>query len=228
MFGIDLNTALNTTTLSFWSAMLTTIVSFALGMLISVTYMKTHVRGQYSQNFSLTLILIPSVIAVIILLVGSNVARAFSLAGAFSIARFRSTAGDPKDISYVFFSMAAGLACGIGLFGYAALFTALLCLFMVILCKIDFGAKKVFSKVLKIVIPENMNYQGVFDDVLKEYTTNYQLFKVRTTDLGTLFELVYTITMKNDKNEKEFLDELRCRNGNLNIILTMNAEVSDC
>jgi len=108
--------------------------------------MKTHVKGYYSQNFTLTLILIPAVIAVIILLVGSNVARAFSLAGAFSIARFRSAAGDPKDIAYVLFSMAAGLACGTGLFGYAALFTMLLCVFMVVLCKINFGAKKAVRK----------------------------------------------------------------------------------
>ncbi|HHV28902.1 DUF4956 domain-containing protein [Acetivibrio mesophilus] len=226
MPDIDLNTTVNTT-LTLWSSLLTIIVSFALGIMISVTYIKTHVRGYYSQNFSLTLILIPSVIAVIILLVGSNVARAFSLAGAFSIARFRSTAGDPKDISYVFFSMAAGLACGVGLFGYAALFTILLCAFIVILCKIDFGAKKTCSKILKIIIPENMNYQGAFDDILKKYTTNYQLYKIKTTDLGTLFELVYTITMNSDKNEKEFIDELRCRNGNLSIVLSMDANTSD-
>lgn len=226
MLDMDLTTAFNTT-LTIWSAILTVIVSFSLGISISVTYMKTHHKGYYSQNFSLTLILIPSVIAVIILLVGSNVARAFSLAGAFSIARFRSTAGDPKDIAYVFFSMAAGLACGVGLFGYAALFTVLLCVFMFILCKINFGAKKTCSKILKIVIPENMNYQGAFDDILKKYTTNYQLCKVKTTDLGTLFELVYTITMENDKNEKEFIDELRCRNGNLNIVLAMDAAPTD-
>ncbi|HOM01744.1 MAG TPA: DUF4956 domain-containing protein [Acetivibrio sp.] len=226
MLGFDLSTVANSS-LTFGSALLTIIVSFVLGLVISITYMKTHVKGYYSQNFSLTLILMPSVIAVIILLVGSNVARAFSLAGAFSIARFRSTAGDPKDIAYVFFSMAAGLACGTGLFGYAALFTILLCIFLFILCKIDFGAKKSCNKVLKILIPENMNYQGAFDDIFKKYTTSYQLCKVKTTDLGTLFELVYTITMDNDKNEKEFIDELRCRNGNLNIVLSMDATPTD-
>jgi len=102
MLDIALNANINST-LTLGSAFLTIIVSFALGILISVTYMKTHVKGYYSQNFTLTLILIPAVIAVIILLVGSNVARAFSLAGAFSIARFRSAAGDPKDIAYVLF-----------------------------------------------------------------------------------------------------------------------------
>jgi len=226
MLDIALNANINST-LTLGSAFLTIIVSFALGILISVTYMKTHVKGYYSQNFTLTLILIPAVIAVIILLVGSNVARAFSLAGAFSIARFRSAAGDPKDIAYVLFSMAAGLACGTGLFGYAALFTKLLCVFMVVLCKINFGAKKSCEKILKILIPENMNYQGAFDDILKKYTTNYQLCRVKTTDLGTLFELVYTVTMDNEKDEKEFIDELRCRNGNLSIVLSMNAAPND-
>ncbi|ABN51965.1 MAG TPA: DUF4956 domain-containing protein [Hungateiclostridium thermocellum] len=226
MLDIALNANINST-LTLGSAFLTIIVSFALGILISVTYMKTHVKGYYSQNFTLTLILIPAVIAVIILLVGSNVARAFSLAGAFSIARFRSAAGDPKDIAYVLFSMAAGLACGTGLFGYAALFTMLLCVFMVVLCKINFGAKKSCEKILKILIPENMNYQGAFDDILKKYTTNYQLCRVKTTDLGTLFELVYTVTMDNEKDEKEFIDELRCRNGNLSIVLSMNAAPND-
>lgn len=226
MLDIALNANINST-LTLGSAFLTIIVSFALGILISVTYMKTHVKGYYSQNFTLTLILIPAVIAVIILLVGSNVARAFSLAGAFSIARFRSAAGDPKDIAYVLFSMAAGLACGTGLFGYAALFTVLLCVFMVVLCKINFGAKKSCEKILKILIPENMNYQGAFDDILKKYTTNYQLCRVKTTDLGTLFELVYTVTMDNEKDEKEFIDEFRCRNGNLSIVLSMNAAPND-
>ncbi|TYQ15438.1 UNVERIFIED_CONTAM: uncharacterized protein DUF4956 [Acetivibrio alkalicellulosi] len=213
--------------LSIGTALMTLITAFTLGLLIAFTYIKTHARGHYSQNFTLTLIMIPSIIAIIILLVGSNVARAFSLAGVFSIIRFRSAPGDPKDIAYVFFTVAAGLACGVGLYGYSALFTIMLCGFMTALSVTNFGSRKAYNKLLKIVIPEDLDYQGVFDEVFLMHTTKYELKKVRTTDLGTLFELVYVVSMKKDANEKEFIDELRCRNGNLNIVLSMNAETPD-
>lgn len=207
---------------------ITLIVTFSIGIFISFIYMKTHTKGNYQQNFLLTLIMLPAIISIIILLVGSNVATAFSLAGAFSIIRFRSTPGDPKDITYVFFTMAAGLACGVRQYGYAIVFTVLLCLFLVILHKINFGARKEpTNRILKIVIPEDLNYYGAFDDILDTYTTSYELRKVKTTDLGTLFELVFAISIKSVAKEKEFLDALRARNGNLNIVLSVNAEASD-
>ncbi|WP_010251319.1 DUF4956 domain-containing protein [Acetivibrio cellulolyticus] len=222
------NTATESLQLSLGSAVLTIIVAFALGLLISLTYIKTYSKGNYSQNFVLTLIMIPCIIAIIILLIGSNIARAFGLSGAFSIIRFRSAPGDPKDIAYVFFSMGAGLACGVGVYGYAILFTLVLCAFMILLCKINFGARKTSDKILKIIIPEDLDYQGVFDDLFEAYTYRHELKKVKTTDLGTLYELVYIVNMKQNVREKEFLDEIRCRNGNLNIILAMNAEPADC
>ncbi len=217
------NATINTT-LSFRSAILTIVVSFALGLLISYVYIKTHARANYSQNFTLTLIMIPCIIGVMILLIGSDVARAFSLAGAFSIIRFRSAPGDPKDISYVFFAMAAGLACGVGLFAYAVFFTVCLCAFMVVLSKINFGARKTPYKVLKVVVPENLDYEREFEDVFNKYTVSHELQKVKTTDLGTLYELVYSVNLYYGTNEKEFIDALRCRNGNLNIVLGMKAE----
>jgi len=226
MFDTIVNSVADTA-ISFDIAVITILSAFALGILISFTYMKTHSKGQYSQNFSLTLVMIPCIIAIIILLVGNNVARAFGLAGAFSIIRFRSQPGDPKDIAYVFFTMAAGLACGVGLYVYAIFFTVLLCLFMAMLCRFNFGGSKTTYKLLKIVIPEDLDYQGAFDDVFEKYTINHELKRVKTTDLGTLYELVYLITVKKDINEKNFLDELRCRNGNLNIILVMNADNTD-
>jgi hypothetical protein len=202
-------------------------VSFALGLLISLTYIKTCSMRGYSQNFSLTLILVPTVIAIIILLIGSNVARAFSLAGAFSIIRFRSAPGDPKDIAYVLFTMAAGLACGVGFFGYAILFTVFLCTLMFALNMLNFGKQKNSNKLLKITIPEDLDYEGAFDDVFGQYTTGFDLRKVKTTDLGSLYELVYTVSMDNSLNQKEFIDALRCRNGNLNITLSMCADTSE-
>lgn len=227
MFDSLLNFGTDATALSFGELVIALISSFVLGIIISFTYKKTHVKGQYSQNFSITLVMIPCIIAIIILMVGSNIARAFGLTGAFSIIRFRSNATDPKDISYVLFTMAAGLACGAGSYEYAIFFTIILCIIMFILSKINFGAKNSTYKLLKIIIPEDLDYHGAFDDVFETYTLNHDLKKVKTTDLGTLYELVYNVTIKNDVNEKSFLDELRCRNGNLNIILSMNAEPGD-
>ena len=155
--------------LTVTSALITIFVAFLLGLLISFTYIKTYKKGNHSQSFVLTIIMVPAIIAIIILLVGSNVARAFSLAGAFSIIRFRSAPGDPKDITYIFFAMAAGLACGVGLIGYAALFAVVLCLFMFLLSAVNFGKVKKVRKLLKITIPEDLNYKGAFDDVFEKY-----------------------------------------------------------
>jgi len=166
--------------------------------------MKTHVKGYYSQNFTLTLILIPAVIAVIILLVGSNVARAFSLAGAFSIARLE-VLPETLKISHMCFFNGRRTCLWYGIVWLCCTFYHVALRVMVVLCKINFGAKKSCEKILKILIPENMNYQGAFDDILKKYTTNYQLCRVKTTDLGTLFELVYTVTMDNEKMKRSLL-----------------------
>lgn len=227
MFETIFNTTTVNTSISLTGVLLTILVSFVLGGLISWTYMKTCSKGGYSQSFSLTLVIVPTVIAIIILLIGSNVARAFGLAGAFSMIKFRSAPGDPKDIAYVLFSMAAGLACGVGFYGYAVLFTVFLCLLMTILHLLNFGAGKTSQKLLKITIPEDLDYEGAFDEVFEEYTIGYELKKVRTTDLGSLYELVYTVTMDHGTSQKGFLDALRCRNGNLNITLSMCAETSE-
>lgn len=215
------------TTISLNDAILTLIISFILGALVSFTYMKTASKGGYSQNFALTLVIIPTVVAIIVFLVGSNVARAFSLAGALSIIRFRSVPGDSKDISYVLFTTSAGLAVGVGLFGYGILFTTSLCLLMFTLKLLNFGANKTSRNLLKITIPEDLDYEGVFDDLFLEYTKEHELIKVKTTDLGSLFQLVYTVVIDKNTSQKEFLDALRCRNGNLTIILSMCAETSE-
>jgi hypothetical protein len=217
------NAAAADSTISITTALLTILVSFLLGGFISLTYMKTS-KNNYSQNFALTLVLIPSVVAIIILLIGSNIARAFSLAGAFSIIKFRSAPGDPKDIAYVLFTMAAGLSCGAGYYGYAVLFTVLLCLLMIALSVLNFGARKSAQKQLKITIPEDLDYEGAFDEVLNKYTLRHELKKVKTTDMGSLYELVYIVTTDNRTSQKEFMDAIRCRNGNLNITLSMCAD----
>lgn len=220
MIDAILTSAQVSSDLTFLHALLTILISFALGAIISFTYMKT--QPMYNQSFTLTMIVLPAIIAVIILLIGSNIARAFSLAGAFSIIRFRSAPGDPKDIAFVLFTMAAGLACGVGSFGYAALFTVALCLLMFLLKAIKFGDRKSSQKLLKVTIPENLGYEEAFDEIFKKFGIVYELRKVRTTELGSLYELVYMVTIDPLTNQKEFLDAVRCRNGNLDITLTMN------
>ena len=207
--------------ITFGSALVTMAVAIIFGLIISITYMLTH-RDGYQQSFVVTLTMLPIILAVIILFVGSNVARAFSLAGTLSIIRFRSAPGDPEDIGYIFFSIAAGLACGVGMYAYGLLFVIVLCLFMAGLKILWFGGGS-RQRTLKITIPEDLDYQGAFDDVLKSYTEHSRLMRVKTTDLGSLFELVYKVDMKQRVDEKEFIDALRCRNGNLNIILSLYA-----
>jgi hypothetical protein len=198
--------------------------SFALGLLISFVYAKTHRSGMPSQAFMLTLALLPAVVAVIILLVGNNVARAFSLAGAFSIIRFRSAPGNPKDITYVLFSMAVGLSAGMGYLLYAAVVGLALCAAMFVLELVKYGKPKREARILKIAIPENLNFARVFDEVLQKYTLSATLKKIKTADLGSMYELTYSIVTKNDVSEKEFLDELRCHNGNMNISLILDMQ----
>ena len=208
-------------TLTLANTLVIIAASLALGMLISVTYMHTHKDHGYSSGFVVTLIMLPSIIAIIILLVGNNVARAFSLAGAFSLIRFRSAPGDPKDIAYVFFTLGVGLACGMGYLGYAAVFAVILCLVMAVLSAVRFGAKQGGYMTLKITIPETLNIQGAFDDILEHYTSTCTLHRVKSTDFGTLFELNYRVVLRPAVDMKEFLDAVRCRNGNLTVSLTL-------
>lgn len=211
--------------LTWQHALWTLLTAFALGAIISATYMKT--QPNYSSSFMLTLVILPSIVAIIILLIGSNIARAFSLAGAFSIIRFRSAAGDPKDIAYVLFSMAAGLACGVGAFGYAVLFTLALCLLMLALHWFRFGTRQIMQQQLKVTIPENLAYEDVFREIFQSFNVSYELKRVRTTELGSLYELLYTITLDKQTNPKQLLDAIRIRNGNLDISLTMTPPAAE-
>lgn len=216
--NILVNTSAELTVASSIEVMLLAII---FGVVIGFTYYITQ-KENYQRSFAITLLMLPIILSVIILFVGSNIARAFSLAGTLSIIRFRSAPGDPKDIGFVFFDIAAGLACGVGLYGYGALFVIILCTVIIISEKFGFFERKELPKRLKITIPENLNYQGAFDDILQKYTKKYSLTKIKTTDLGSLFELEYLLIMNKDVNEQEFLNDIRCRNGNLNIILAVD------
>ena len=221
MLDLFLNNSEITETLSFMGTVTVIGAALFLGLCISLVYMYTQRKREYSASFVISLIMLPAIIAMIILLVGSNVARAFSLAGAFSLIRFRSTPGDPRDISYVFSTLGIGLACGMGFIGYAVLFAIILSVVMLVLTLSNFGEHSPKGMRLKIVLPENMDYNGTFDQILKEHTTFYQLTKIRTVEFGSLFELTYDITLLNPLDSKMLLDKLRCKNGNLAVTLML-------
>lgn len=202
---------------------LVVVLSFALGLVIGGVYKFVHKDGDYSQSFIVTLVMLCTLIGIVIMIIGSNVARAFSLGGALSIIRFREALRDPKDIAFVFFATATGLAVGAGAYTYAVIGVLLLSLFLILLIRFNIFAPKSTPKKLRVVIPEDLNYEGKFDGVLEKYCESYKLCKVMNIDLGTLFELVFSVKMKKGVSEKEMLDELRTLNGNLKISLTLAA-----
>lgn len=194
-------------------------VAVVIGLVIAFVYTLISKKDGYNKSFIVGLALLPAIVAAVILLVGSNVARAFSMAGAFALVRFRSAPGSAKDISIVFFSMASGLACGLGFVTFAVCFTVLILVVLVIISVTGFGGSSEYKKQLRITIPENLNYMTVFDDVFEKYLSENVLRKVKTTNMGTMFELTYECRMKDDNTQKQFIDELRVRNGNLNITM---------
>lgn len=216
------NTALTNITdeLTVLSEITTIATALILGSIIAVTYRKTQNEEFYQRSLAITLFMLPVILSAIILFVGSSIARAFSLAGTLSIIRFRSNPGDAKDIGFIFFDIAAGLACGVGLYGYGAIFTAVLCIALLVIERTNAFCPKSRRRILRITIPENLNFRGAFDDILCRYAKDFSLSKIKTTDLGSLFELVYSLSLADGANEQELINELRTRNGNLTISLS--------
>lgn len=199
-------------------------VSIALGFVISIIYMLSERKKRYSPHFAFTLVILPAVVCSVIMLVGSDIAKAVSLGGVFALVRFRSVPGNSKDIASVFYCMSVGLAAGMGYVIFAVVFAVVIGLLYLALTLLGYGEKKGNIKELKITIPENLNFQGAFDDLFDEYSNGATLERIKTTNLGTLYELTYSIDMKENINEKQFMDSIRCRNGNLNIILCKASE----
>lgn len=207
-----------------WQSVLEVVISASIiGFVISLVYMLTHKKEGYSQAFCVSLILLAPIVGMVILVIGNNVATAFSLAGAFALVRFRSAPGDPKDIAFVFMSVTMGLTCGLGYWIYAAIAVAVLCVIILVLHFVNYAGKKGNTYELKITVPETLNYVGVFDDVLKKYTNSFKLSRVKSVDFGALFELSFTVDLKDDKDIRKMLDELRAMNGNLKIMLSTEA-----
>lgn len=190
--------------------------SLIIGMILAIAHMY---RSRYTKSFLVTLALLPAVVCVVIMMVNGNVGAGVAVAGAFSLVRFRSVPGTAKEITMLFLAMGAGLIAGMGYLGFAILFTMIMCVFSVIYNQMDFGIKKnaTLYKTLNITIPEDLDYSEVFEDILKEYTVANELIRVKTTNMGSMFRLTYNITLREAAREKEMIDQLRCRNGNLEI-----------
>lgn len=189
------------------------------GLIMSLVYLFTYRKENYSKGLSITIILLPAIVATIIMMVSSNWGAAFGVAGAFSIIRFRSTQGNPKDLAYIFSALAVGLACGQGYIVAALVMVVVLAAVLLILYFVGYASPRSEKMNLKITIPESLNYTGVFDEVMAKYTNSFKLVKVKSTNFGTMFDLTFVIAFKKDVDQKLFLDDLRCLNGNLNIML---------
>ena len=220
-------TSTSENTISISQSMLGILVAVVIGLVIAFVYTLVSKKDGYNKSFIIGLALLPAIVAAVILLVGSNVARAFSIAGAFALVRFRSIPGNSKDIAVVFLTMAIGLATGLGYIAFGVMGTVLIVLVIVILSVSGFGENKSEEKLLRILIPESLNYKDTFKDIFDKYLDYYEMKNVKTTNMGSMFELQYLVTAKKDMDEKAFIDEIRCRNGNLNISLGMMPDKHD-
>lgn len=191
------------------------VASIALGLVIALGYMY---KNKYSKSFVITLALLPAIVQVVIMLVNGNIGTGVAVMGAFSLVRFRSIPGSAKEIGIIFLAMAVGLAVGMGFVVIAVVFTLIITLVSVIFTVTKFGESRKATKELKITIPENLNYNGLFDDIFDEYTTSNKLICVKTTNMGSLYQLMYNIEERDESREKDMIDAIRCRNGNLDIV----------
>lgn len=191
------------------------VVSLILGGMIAAfhTYKNT-----YSKNFIVTLAILPVIVQSVIMVVNGNIGTGVAVMGAFSLVRFRSVPGNSREIASVFLAMAAGLAAGTGELGLAILLTVVVEVMVILMTSLTGGGHALSSRILKVTIPENLDYQDIFDDIFAEFTSSAKLSRVKTVNMGSLYELNYDITLKDEKKEKSMLDEIRMRNGNLTVV----------
>ena len=209
-----LNTIITGTEITTSAFLICTAVSLILGMGAAALSMY---KSKCSQSFVLTLAMLPAMVQIIIMMVNGNIGAGVAVAGAFGLIRFRSAPGSAEEIGLVFLATAIGLATGMGYVVIAVVFFVIMACFLLLLTTLGFGAGAADERQLKITIPESLDYDGLFDDLFQKYTRSAELERVKTTNMGTLYELSYKIKLKDVHETKVFLDKLRERNGNLNI-----------
>lgn len=210
--------------IELWAILVCTLVSIILGIIIAYTHKKT---SKYSKNFLVTLAILPALVETVMIMVNGNLGTSVAIVGAFSLVRFRSIPGTSKEILSVFFAMAIGLATGMGHIFFATIITIIISLSIILFSKLKIFDTKDEERILKITIPENLDYTNMFEDIFKKFTNESKLESVKTTNMGSLFELSYRIVFNKNINEKEFIDELRVRNGNLKIMLNHEMNGTD-
>lgn len=208
-----------TTVISVSDFLLVLSCALVIGVILAGAYV---CGAKYTRSFAATLALLPAVVCVVIMMVNGNVGTGVAVAGAFSLVRFRSVPGSAREIGAIFLAMCSGLVAGMGYLAYALLSALILGGIMLAYNRMGFGARKNAArcKTLHITIPEDLDYSGVFDKILREYTSEYEVVQVKTTNMGSLFKLTYNLTLKDLEKEKELIDALRCRNGNLEIAIS--------
>ncbi|MBE6600876.1 MAG: DUF4956 domain-containing protein [Ruminococcaceae bacterium] len=193
-------------------------VSLMLGLIMAAAYM---FKNEHTKSFLVTLALLPAVVCVVIMMVNGNIGAGVAVAGAFSLVRFRSAPGSAKEIVTIFLAMGAGLIAGMGYLGFAALFTVIMCAMFLLYSALAGNARsEAINKTIKITIPEDLDYSGAFEDIFAEYTKKNELVKVKTTNMGSMFLLTYNVTLRDATKEKEMIDRIRERNGNLEIMVS--------
>lgn len=189
--------------------------SALLGLMIALCHM---FKSKYSKSFVCTLVMLPVIVQAVIMLVNGNVGTGVAVMGAFSLIRFRSVPGTSREIGAIFLAMTAGIATGMRQVVFAFAVTGFVCLIMLLLTAIKFGETQKSVSELKIIVPEDMDFENAFDDILNDYTSSFQLTSSKTTNMGSLYELKFDITLKEDISVKKMIDEIRCRNGNLTVV----------
>ena len=212
--NILFGTIIENSTITGASFLIATLCSLAIGIFIGFMY---TIKNTYSKSYIITLALLPAIVQMVIMLVNGNLGAGVAVAGTFSLVRFRSAPGSGKEITSIFLAMAAGLATGMGYVGIAALFVVIITLANLILSSSGFGSGAKEEKTVKITVPEGLDFEGIFDDIFARYTTKAELLEVRTTGMGSLYKLSYSIIMRSKASTKGMIDEMRQRNGNLEI-----------
>lgn len=213
-----------TTTVNWQAILLCTLSSLILGIAATGIYCY---KNMYTKSFVVTLALLPAMVQIVIMLVNGNLGAGVAVMGAFSLVRFRSVPGSAREIGSLFFAMALGLATGMGYIGYAVLFLIIVGIANLVLYNTKFASPRYVDRELKITIPESLDYDGLFDDLFQKYTAQHELLRVRTTNMGSLYELCYLVRLNDRQISKAFLDDIRCRNGNLNIVCGKISTVRD-
>lgn len=201
-------------------------VALALGAGIAFVY---SYHTAHTNGFLVTIALLPAIVAVIIMMVNGSIGASVAVAGTFSLVRFRSAPGTAREICAVFLTMAVGLACGMGYVAFAAIFAVILAIVTIFYDRVGFLERRDggLEKLLRVTVPEDLDYEGMFDDLFQKYTSGAKLTSIKTSNLGSLNKLHYNVTMKKAGTDKAFIDELRCRNGNLEISLALLADTSE-